>query len=236
ILILGLVPSSVADEELITLKCLVIDFDTRQPIDNASVKVWYNQVLTAHGDTNDLGLFTVQVPADRDYRIYAYADDPCTKGWDYLPALKEVLPQTDGFNLTLELKPGASVIIDHDIQFLDTTTSVKTYTFEVRNRTSGEILDIGGYKPVYGTTEETHTSFFDLNASHLIVPAEIPFDIKVNSSTIINGCIVKRSFIIDEPSYFKLSKGDLIHIDVRKYSLQYNLGLMKELIKDVEVK
>ncbi|MFB0543744.1 MAG: hypothetical protein ACETVR_03080, partial [Candidatus Bathyarchaeia archaeon] len=41
ILIFGLVPlQGAADEGFITLTGLVIDFETRQPIDNATVTVW----------------------------------------------------------------------------------------------------------------------------------------------------------------------------------------------------
>ncbi len=39
---------------------------------------------------------------------------------------------------------------------------------------------------------------------------------------------------MDEPGCLNLSKGELIHLDVRKYSLQYNSGLMEEKINEVE--
>jgi len=39
------------------------------------------------------------------------------------------------------------VIIDYDIQFLDMTSPITTYTWEVRNLTSGETLDIEDIGP-----------------------------------------------------------------------------------------
>ena len=235
ILILGLAPSSAAsEEEPITLTGLVLDFETRQPIDNATVTVWEGYFLVAKEYTNDLGIFTTQVPGGHNYRIYIYSENLSTLGWDYLPAFEEVLSPTGSVNLTVELRPGASVIIGNDIEFLDLTSSVTTYTWEVRDPESGETLDIGGYRPVYGTAEEVQNRFLDLNASYLIVPAEILFDIRVNASVIVGGKPITRSFVIDKPGHLNLSKGELIHLDVRKYSLQYNLGLIEEKINEVE--
>ena len=237
ILILGFAPLSVAsDDEPVPLGGLVIDFESRQPIDNATVTVWEDHAFVAKGYTNALGLFTVQVPRGHSYRMYAYADDPRTPGWDYLPAIKEVLPPTGGINLTVELRPGASVIIEEDIQFVDTTIATTAFTFEVRDLESGEVLDIDGYTLVYGTVVEAQNFFLNLEATYLVVPAEVPFDIRVNASALVGGKSLTRSFVIDEPGHLTLSKADLIHLDVRKYSLPYNIGLVEERVDEVEVK
>jgi len=237
IMVAGLAPpSEAAGEERVTLRGSVIDFQSREPITNATVTVWERSVLTARQSTDAFGLFAVQVTRDHSYRVYIYADTSSTPGWDYLPAFKGPLTPTGDVNFTAELRPGASVIIDKDIQFVDTTSSSTTYTYEVSDPESGVPLDIGGYKPIYGTIEGTHTYFLSLNASYLIVPAGIPFTIRVNASAIVGGKVVTRSFNIDEPDHLRLSKGDLAHLDARKYTLQYNLVMVKGQMSEVEEK
>lgn len=234
ILILWIVPSSAASEKQVTLRGIVIDYETRQPLYNATVTVWMEQTLIAQNSTNPQGLFAIQIPIDHNYIIYIYSDSPSTSGWDYLPALKTIQSPTDDVDLEIKLRHGASVIIDNDIQFLDMTSRVTTYTWEVRDPENEEALDFDGYRLIYGVTEDAHTKLLGLNTSYLIVPAEIPFDIRVNSSAIVGGEIFIRSFTIDEPGHLNLSKGDLIHLDVRKYSLLYNIDLMEKKIKEVD--
>ncbi|MHA1860068.1 MAG: ABC transporter permease, partial [Candidatus Asgardarchaeia archaeon] len=219
-------PVGSSDGGLITLSGRVIDFETRWPIENATVSVWEGHVLIAQGSTNALGIFHLRVPKGHSYRVYAYMDIPNTMGWDYLPAFREVFSPTGDVNLTMELRAGASVIIDNDIQFVDTTFTIHTYTYEVIDPETGGTLNIEGYEFIYGTLDGAHGHFLNLNASCLVVPADIPFSIRVNASAIIKERYVNRSFLIDEPGHFRLPKGGLIHLNVRKYSLQYNLEMM----------
>jgi ABC-type lipoprotein release transport system permease subunit len=237
IMVAGLAPSSeAAGDGWATIRGSVIDFQSREPIANATVAVWEKSVLIARQSTDAFGLFAVQVPRDHSYRVYIYADISSTPGWDYLPAFKGPLTPTGDVSFTAELRPGASVIIDKDIQFVDTTSSSTTYTYEVSDPESGVPLDIEGYKPIYGTIEGTHTYFLGLNTSYLVVPAEIPFTIKVNASAIVGGKVITRFFNIDEPEHLRLSKGDLAHLDVRKYTLQYNLAMVKGQMSEIEEK
>ncbi len=234
ILIIGLIPPSrVAGEETALFQGTVLDFETKAPIANATVVVWENQILRGKSFTDAFGFFILQVPKGNNYRIYTYFDSANTQGWDYLPVIKEVSQLTGDMNFTLELTPGASVIIDEDIQFIDSTKSSTTYTYEICNPENGAILEIDGYKPKYGTPESAHTHFIGINTSHLVVPAEIPFDIRVNASAVVESKMAVRSFNIEEPDHFRLSKGDLIRLDVRKYSLQYNLALVESKINAV---
>ncbi|MHA1605098.1 MAG: hypothetical protein ACTSWF_10665, partial [Candidatus Freyarchaeota archaeon] len=167
-------PVKASDGGLVALSGRVIDFETQWPIENAAVSVWEDQVLIAQGSTNALGIFRLRVPEGHSYRVYIYVDIPNTMGWDYLPAFREVLsPPTGDVNLTMELRPGASVIIDNDIQFVDTTFTVHTYTCEVIDPETGKTLNIEGYGLIYGTLDEAHGHFLNLNASCLIVPADI---------------------------------------------------------------
>jgi len=221
---------------MIMLRGLVTDQETDYPVDNASVKVWRGSSLIAQDRTDAEGLFAVQIPKGNDYILYVYADTPSTPGWDYLPALEEILSSTNDVNLTMELRLGGSVIIDYDIQFLDMTSQVTMYTWEVREPGSGEVMDVNGYRPIYGTSKEIHTPFLGLDTSHLIVPSGIPFEINLNSVITIGGKRVTRSFVIDEPGHLNLSQGDLIHLDVRKYSLQYDKESIDEKKREVEAK
>jgi len=225
-----------SDVGLVTLSGRVIDFETQQPIENATVNVWEDQVLIAQGSTNALGIFCLRVPEGRSYRVYVYMDIPNTIGWDYTPAFREVFSHTSDVNLTIELRPGASVILDNDIQFVDTTSTVNTYTYEVIDPETEETLNIEGYEFIYGTLKGGHSQFLNLNASCLIVPADMPFSIRVNASALVNGRYVARSFLIDEPGHLRLPKGGLMHLDVGKYSLQYNLEIMDGEIAKTKAK
>ena len=227
---------AVSDLDTIMLRGLVTDQETGYPVDNASVNVWRGGSLIAQDWSDAEGSFAVQLPQGDDYVVYVYADTPSTPGWDYLPAFEEILSSANDVNLTMELRQGGSVIIDHDIQFLDMTSQVTVYTWEVREPGSGEAMDINGYRPIYGTPKEAHTTFLGLNTSHLIVPAGVPFEINLNSEITIGGNRVTRSFVIDEPGHLNLSQGDLIHLDVRKYSLQYDKDSIDEKRREVEAK
>jgi hypothetical protein len=237
IMVAGLAPlSETAGEERVTLRGSVIDFKSREPIFNATIAVWESRILITRQYTDLHGVFAIQVPRDHVYRIYTYADNSSTLGRDYLPAVRDSLLPTGDMNLTVELRHGASVIIDKDLQFMDSTSSPSIYSFEICDPESGAIFDIEGYKPIYGTPESAHTPFLGINASYLIVPAEVPFNIRVNASVIVSGKATAKSFNIDKPDHFRLLTGDLIHLDVRNYSLQYNLAMLKEQIKGIEGK
>lgn len=232
----GASSSAVSDLDTIMIRGLVTDQETSYPVDNASVKVWRGSSLIAQDRTDAEGSFAVQIPKGYDYIVYVYADTPSTPGWDYLPAFEEILSSTNDVNLTMELRQGGSVIIDQDIQFLDMTSQVTVYTWEVREPGSGEAMDINGYRPIYGTPKEAHTTFLGLDKSQLIVPAGVPFEINSNSVITIEGKRVTRSFVIDEPGHLNLSQGDLIHLDVRKYSLQYDKETIDEKRREVEAR
>jgi len=237
LLIIGLIPpSEAATEEQVTIRGTVLDFKTQEPIVNATTVIWENYVLVAQKNTNTFGLFTVQVPKGRSYRIYIYANVSNTPGWDYLPAIKATTSLTSDMDFMVELRSGASVIIEKDIQFVETTTSPTTYTYEVCDPESGATLNIEGYKFLYGTPESAQTRFLGLSYSHLVVPAEISFSIRVNASAIVGGKIIAKSFNIDEPNHLRLSKGDLVRLDVRKYALPYNLAVVENEIDAVEAK
>jgi ABC-type lipoprotein release transport system permease subunit len=237
ILIFGAVPLSTAvKEDLFTFKGKVLDYESQQPINNATVTVWENQITVTRGYTDALGFFTVQVPKGHNYIIYIYADSLSSLGWDYFPALREAISPTSDMDFTVELRPGASIKIDNDIDFVDSTTAATTYTYEVKYPESGEILEIEGYKPIYGTPGKGQNNFLNLNSSQLIVPANIAFSIKVNASEVVAGKVVDRIFSIDEPEHIKLPKGDLMHLDIRKYSFQCNLGLVEEKMNEVKAK
>ena len=225
-----------ADEGLIALEGKVVDFKTGEPIENATVTVWKGRGLIARGYTDALGLFALMVPRGYDYKMYVYADIPDTSGWDYLPALREILSPASNLTMMIELRPGASVIIDNDIQFVDTTTPINIYTYEVVRPDEGKTLDIEGFKLIYGTPENINTHFLDLNASHIIVPANTSFSIRANASALVRGRYINRTFLIDEPGHFKLSRGSLIHLNVRKYSLKYNLGFVEGEIAETKGK
>ena len=217
---------------IITISCPEVHATTRisgivldekdVPIEDACVSIWLLNKLIVSCRTGSDGRFELDVEEGL-YKIYVLSDDDSTSGIDYLPAMIEFDPLR-GDELTFNLMPAASLVIENYIQFVESESLPSSVSYCVLNE-SGEILNIGGFLIKYGYSSDSQTSYLGIEPSHLVVPTGVNFTVMVNSSIIVKGERVIRSFIVDEPSFFNVEGGQLVAIDVRKYSIPFNIDV-----------
>ncbi|MFB0558586.1 MAG: FtsX-like permease family protein [Candidatus Bathyarchaeia archaeon] len=216
------------------IKGRVVD-ESGLPLGTAKIMLWVERALVATSRTGPDGLFEIDAEPDRFYDVIAFADDPSTPGVDYLPARVQA-NASDGDGLVFVLEPAASIVLDGDIQFVESNQLPISVLYMVLDRVSGEILERNGFQLVFGYAQSSQGEFLGLKENHIVVPAGEPFKIGVNSSIIVGSDIATRYFEADEPELFSLAAGDRLDLDVRKYSIQVSLDLVESLIGVVEGK
>lgn len=226
---------------IITISCPEVHATTRisgivldekdVPIEDACVSIWLLNKLIVSCRTGSDGRFELDVEEGL-YKIYVLSDDDSTSGIDYLPAMIEFDPLR-GDELTFNLMPAASLVIENYIQFVESESLPSSVSYCVLDE-SGEILNIGGFLIKYGYSSDSQTSYLGIEPSHLVVPTSVNFTVMVNSSIIVKGERVIRSFIVDEPSFFNVEGGQLVAIDVRKYSIPFNIDVLEKYRNNVD--
>jgi len=201
------------------------------PIEGATVSAWIEEREIASVRTGQGGEFELEAVGDL-IAVYVFADDRSTPGVDYLPLRAEVTP--GGGTLRLTLVPGASLVFEGDIQFVESEDLPLSTAYIVLDPTTGEAMRVNGAPLVYGTTREGIGSFLGLEPAHLVVPAESPFTVKVNCSLLVGSEVVSRSFGADEPGRFRLERGELAAVDVRLYSISFNVNFVEAYVARVE--
>lgn len=230
--VLANMPPSMAADGKVLITGTVFDAETHLPVSNATISVWENRSFVAEGNANQTGSFAIQLTSNRNYKLCFYSSSISSK-WIYIPSVIEV-NVTGALNVTAELKPGASIVVDNDIQFVDTTSPSSIFSFELIDPKTEKILDIEGYRFLYGTGEDAQTRVLRTNSSMLVVPIGFAFNIRVNASAITAGKTSYRSFVIDDLSSENISRGDSGHVDIRKYTLKYNFGIVEERIEAIK--
>jgi ABC-type lipoprotein release transport system permease subunit len=130
--------------------------------------------------------------------------------------------------------PAASLVFEGDIQFVESEELPLHIVYTVIDPISGESLEFDGLQLVYGLNKDSLSTMSGLEPSHLVVPADVPFSVKVNCSVIIGSNPVFRSFVLDDAQKFLLKVGELITFDIRRFSAPYNLGVVENLHRIVE--
>jgi|GEM_PF-769861 len=240
----------------VTINGDVRDRSTGNPIPYANVLVarsatgYFSNGLYVYGwqkvlqsETDPDGHFVLELLTKVNYKIYVYYDDPSTPGFDYIPSVKNILSSASGkMNLTFELWAGASLILDGEALFVETTEPSQS-SYWVSDPDSGAAMLFGEYLLYYATGETNLNYFLGISQSQLIVPAEIPFMVRVESGIRVEGKAAIRVFCVDQPNHFVLGKGEAIHADLRAFSLPLSLSTVKtgfeensRRVKDMEAK
>jgi len=237
-------------DEKITARGVVKEGKTGNPIPNAKVLVlmgpWgsYSRMIY-QGEADSNGSFIIRLQAGSNYTICVYYDDPLTPGFDYVPSMKRIQANPGGeLNITFELCDGASLFLDGEILFVETTKPPKPL-FSVINPDSGEVMEYDEYALKFGGQLEFPNKYLELSPDLIIVPAGIPFLVKVDSivevgeegrATLYQGNeIIVLSFFIDGPGHFLLEKGEAVHIDLTKFSVLNSLSTVKEMASEVSL-
>ncbi|MHA1710950.1 MAG: ABC transporter permease, partial [Candidatus Freyarchaeota archaeon] len=217
----------------------VVDAVTGEPLVNATILVWgvsnSQCTLKATTTTDTNGYYEVHLPRGFRYRIYTYHDKPESPGLDHLPALQSFyLGEETKIKIQFRLFPAASILFKGDILLVDHLQPITSVVFTVIDPKTGETPHINGGILVYGVglgATPSHSQLMGLDSRQVVIPANTFIHIKVDL-IIPNRTPKNHTFLIDEG--FKLKQGEKVEVDVRKYSLRYNLEFVNEVIKLVE--
>ncbi len=234
----------------VTITGFVKEVRTGKPVPNANVLVlmgpwgtYSRKVFEGKTDLN--GSFNIELPAGSNYTICVYYDDPLTSGFDYVPSMKRIQTEPGGkLNITFELWDGASIFLEGEVLFVETTKSLKP-VFSVISPESGKVMEFDGYKLRFGEPSNFPNKYLGLSPDLIIVPAGIPFIIKVHSNVEFSKEIhavwyqgketFTLSFIVDRQNHFILEKGEAFHIDLTKFSVRNSLSAVKERASEVDL-
>ena len=218
----------VVGQKYVTVEGSVREHSTGIPIPDAKILV-FGRSLWGFGklyyvEAYSNGSFLLKLWAGFTYTIYAYYDDPLTPGFDYVPSEKNIqTPSSGKMNMTFELWDGASMFLEGEALFAETTEPAQSFYY-VLDPDSGRVIQLGEYVLYYGEDTSSQSYFLGLSPKHIIVPAGTPFTVKVDSLIKVGRETLKRSFLIDRPGHFVLGKGEAVHVDMREYCLPLSLS------------
>ncbi len=213
-----------------TISGIVLD-ERDVPIEDAYVSVWLLDKPITSCKTGSDGRFEIDVE-EASYKMYILADDNSTLGIDYLPALTEVDPSNED-DFTFNLIPAASLVIEGYIQFLESESLPSSVAYRVLDE-SGEPLSVGGFPLTYGYSSDSQSTYLGIEPSHLVVPAGVNLTVMVDSSIIVKSERVSRSFIAGKPGFFMVDEGKLVAVDVRMFSIPFNLEYLEKYRNNVD--
>ena len=205
------------------------------PISGARVSLWSRGAKISSHVAGPDGLFAIEAEAGGTYDVVAFADESSTPGVDYFPVLVSGA-RPDGDGLVLALQPAASLILEGDIQFVESEELPTAVIYSVLDPASGEIKERDGLPVIYGSGKGSLSQFIELEEYHIVVPADEPFKVGVNCSVLVGAVLSNRIFEVYKPDMLVLGPGEIMTLDVRPYSLRFNLDVSESLLEEVKVK
>jgi len=201
------------------------------PIQGAEIYVLLEYKIINKTLTGADGFYEIEL--DPGYNVLFFADDPQTPGVDHIPSIYE--GSSLGEEEVVVLEQAASIIMEGDIQFVESTELPVSTTYTVLDIENNTIQTGQGLTLTYGTSTSSLNNYIGLEENQVIVPAGVEFKVLVNCSVIIETNVVTRSFMIDIPSRPILSTGELIYLDTRPYSIRSNLQISETLLGSVKL-
>jgi len=249
---MSLVPArQVEGDSVVSLEGFVVD-SHGEPVGDADIHLWdlYRKGTTS---TDDSGHYAIEVSTDEaSCTLYAFYDDPDTPGIDLMPASVSISTTEDVQRMiNFTLLPAATVYVEGQIRPIKSTSAISKYAFEVVDPETGIVRRIDDYSLVYGTGVNVQGYFMDLDPRTIIVPAGMEFSVSVSSSyqydyrrgrrrwfgwrwSLVTADAFDR-FEMSEGDGFILSEGEVLRLDVRKYSVLADLAVLEALSREVEV-
>ena len=212
-----------------------VEDDEGNPIAGVEVSIWFKNNLETTNVTRPEGLFEVMIGDEIEYDVIFFADDPSTSGVDYLPVRAKVRP-SDLEWLDITLLPAASLILEGDIQYIESEELPISIFFSVIDPDTDKVMEQGGFPLIYGVVEESWSLFLDLEHNHVVAPADGKFGVKANVSILIGTGVEVKSFDIEEPRHLSLAAGSKLTLDVRQYSVRHNLDISESYLDTVKTK
>jgi len=150
---------------------------------NVSILLWGFD-LEVETITDQRGYYSLKaMTGEPTCTLYAFYDDPETPGVDLLPAACNIGTASDAYEqVNFTLIPAATIVIVGQLRPVESVRDVRSYSFEVIDPKGGKVIHFGDYFLVYGTGMNVRNFYLGLNSSMVIVPAGVPFTIRVSSS------------------------------------------------------
>jgi hypothetical protein len=226
-----------------------------EPLQNASIRLW-GFYLEAETTTDSMGHYELSATTTQvSCQLYAFYDDPDTDGYDLLPSQSRLDTGEDAtLSANFTLRPAATVRVTGQLKPVESTRKITKYAFEVVDALDGRVIELGEYRLTYGTGMNVQSYFLDLDTMTLIVPADAPFWVDVSSSYQHERYPPSRyrryrwgwgsgrtrietfnKFNITEGEGFALGAGEILELDIRKYSLTADLTRIHPMVEEVEV-
>jgi hypothetical protein len=226
-----------------------------EPLQNASIRLW-GFYLEAETTTDSMGHYELSATTTQvSCQLYAFYDEPDTDGYDLLPSQSRLDTGEDAtLSANFTLRPAATVRVTGQLKPVESTRKITKYAFEVVDALDGRVIELGEYRLTYGTGMNVQSYFLDLDTMTLIVPADAPFWVDVSSSYQHERYPPSRyrryrwgwgsgrtrietfnKFNITEGEGFALGAGEILELDIRKYSLTADLTRIHPMVEEVEV-
>ena len=202
------------------------------PYEGAKVSLWFGRKHFTTAYTDSEGLFELEYDGVTGYNVSVYADDPSTPGVDYLPVWLQFADLLEP-GTVVTLRPGASLLLEGDVQFVFSNSIPEDHLYAVLDPDTSEPETQLGVPILYGPHERGQGYFLDLEPRHLVVPAREAFLLEVNSSIPDVMGMKVYSFEVDAYSDRTLGKGGVATLDVRPYSIGFNLEYVSTLLDEV---
>ena len=222
-----------------------------EPLQGARLRLW-GAALEGEATTDHMGYFSLKASTRESVcTLYALYDDPGTPGVDLLPeALTVDTSERVVARLNFTLAPAATVVLTGQLRPVEVAKDVSRYLFKVVDPRTTQVFFSGGFLLVYGTDREAESRRLGLDSSTVVVPASTPFAIvvsptsryqreldpfwwtKSDESTIRSEGFTEFAIGMDE--VLNLDSGEVVRIDLEKYSLRSDLMLVDRMVEEAE--
>jgi len=202
------------------------------PIEGAEVFIYVGNNFRGTTDADREGAFEFEAEPETTYTLYTIADQEGTPGYDYIPSRSQV---TLGQSANIVLRPGGSLAFSGDILFVDSESLPTSFVYAILEPATGEVIEVEGLPLIFGSDPNSLTQMMMLSDDIIVVPADTPFQIQVNTTVLIENAVETRSLIVSETPGLETNQGGEIRLDIRKYSLPWNIEILEELIDTLVV-
>jgi len=206
------------------------------PLKNATVVImdWTYTRPVARVYTDEKGVYRLMVVVGRDYKVYAYKDDPSTPGIDYAPGVSPKLyyavPERSVKVDPIKLVKAATINLTGSIWYVRSGKAATSFRVIVVDPETEKPISIANYINEYGSSEVT----WFVNRSWrtlVIVPANRSVDLIVVARVYGEEAMEEVTFKLDnDGKHFMLSQGEYVTYDISKIAFKTDLDIVETAI------
>ena len=198
------------------------------PIEGAEVFIYLGNDFQGKTDSDRDGTFEFEAEPGTTYMLYTKADKEGTPGFDYIPSRSHA---THNQSTNIILRPGGSLAFSGDILYVDSENLPTSFVYAILEPATGEVIEVDGLPLIFGSDPNSLTEMMTLSEDIIVIPADTPFQVRVNATVLIGNSLETRSLIVSESPGLETNQGGEIRLDIRKYSLPQNIEVLEELIE-----